>query len=440
MSNRLFRRSNIIAQEVIDQQDNSFGIQIESIVTKITADLEGDYSTHVTALETLIYNRLGLKVELVTTSFPALILVTPPNISNVLTLRNLKNLNPATLNEIASIDKDQHGFIDLKKAKVGGVFSKHKNTVFINFKILTQTHKLTDAEVTALILHELGHAFTCYEYADRLESSNQVLTNVARSILGNKEDKFTYTLKELKSLDDNVTEEDVETIINGNKIIASYKLYKLVIGNMVSNSSSGIYDKTAMEQLADQFATRFGYGRQEIFALEKLELEFRKSINSSKNVINMVLVTLYGTLLASVIITIAAGGLPFAIANVLILSVVFGLGNNVYTESLRVTGDKYQDYNYDEIRVRYKRIRNEFVDMLKDANLPKEDAKNILVQIQEIDSVINSVGSYKTLFNSISNALFKENRLVKKEIDEQKLLEDLAHNDLFLKAAEFKTI
>lgn len=423
-----------IAQEIIDFQNNSFGIQIEAIVSKVRDDLalNRPIDDLITELESLIFKRLGLKVRVITDWDPLAMVSMNFNKHKILLPGYLHGkLSDPEQNAIIRDSKQKKGQVDLANAKVSGVFSEYNNQLYVNFSEIIHVWKITNAEITAGILHELGHAFYACEFEDRLESTNQVLSNLATEISGTKKEKnLTYILTELKSLDDKVTPEDVEVIVNGNRAIAGYRLFKLVIGTVTSNIPDPTYDRTSNEQLADNFATRFGYGRQIVTMLEKVETLYNGNKRYKETNLMDTILSSLGTIFKTCVIIGILLILPTLIPAFMLM--VYSL--------LRVSRVVYSTDPYDDLKDRYKRIRNEYVAHLKDTKLNNEELKHIVSNVKFIDELINKLKDDKVFFNVLANAIYKKDKQASQSTIEQRLLEDLAFNDLFLKAAELKTI
>lgn len=434
--------SRDVALEMIDLQDSSFGIQLESIVDKIRIGvIQEEYpsydhlirSGHIKALEQTIFNRTGLQMEIVVSQDAAAILSFFINKQSIF-LKPYWRGQEFSIKEQQEIIDSAHnkkGFIDLKKAKVGGIFSEYKNKLFLNFHILAGEYQLTTTEIVAIMLHEVGHAFYMCEFSDRLESTNQILANVAKELLHKKEKNLNYVYRELKSIDDTITEQAVEEIVNGHKVIAGYKLFKMVLNSTFSQMSNAKYDETAFEQLADHFPTRFGYGRALITGLDKLQTYFdNKEKFSSSNFFNILMITI--DKIKHLLLLIS---LPFPL--MIVYATIFML---FLTVMVRISGDDIRDYTYDTTKQRYKRIRAVYIDNIKSSNLTKEEMKAALDTIYFIDNIITSASPYNTLYSKVANVLFSNARNTSNDIREQQLLEDLAFNDLFLRSAEFKTL
>lgn len=441
----LSKPKNHIAMEVIDFQNNSFGIELETLVVSLVDKIKNNIykkdtdvfnSDEVDHLVKVIFNRTGIRVTFYTNRSIAAILPFYSNIHNILLDKFSRGFVFVEDQEkILNKSNNKKGYVDLAKAKVGGIFSEYENHLFINFKELSVTYGLTSSEIVAVILHELGHAFYVCEYADRLESNNQVLVNVANEILNKKKEKnLTYIYSELKKVNKKVTEEQVDKLVHGNRIIAGYTWFKLIIEvaglDNLTQMKNDKYDETSFEQLADNFAARFNYGRQLMTGLDKLHsTEFSYEKNRSWIIFAELrsFITYFGG--AALTIGLFSISIP---ASLFMCMIVFLM---LFTD-----GENFKDYTYDELKIRYKRSRHQYVEMLKRMDLDKKIAANIIEDIYALDEIINNTYQYSTLFNKLSNLLFSTNRNAINSIKEQQLLEDLVHNDLFIKSAQLKTI
>ncbi len=104
------------------------------------------------------------------------------------------------------------------------------------------------------------------------------------------------------------------------------------------------------------------------------------------------------------------------------------------------SGENHKDYTYDELKIRYKRVRNEAVNRLKDLNCPTEVVRPILDDIYFMDKIISETYRVSLASEKIANFIFKSAKDAKASVDEQQLLEELAMNDLFIASAELRTL
>jgi hypothetical protein len=212
-------------------------------------------------------------------------------------------------------------------------------------------------------------------------------------------------------------------------VIAGYTWFRVVVGTVQEQMQNQTYSQTSFEQMADNFAARFGYGRQLLTALEKLHGHLG-NIETSKGWMTFISLSQFiyfaGGLTATVMMAMT-GAIPLAL-----LAGLFSFA------VLRFSGDDVRDYTYDELKFRYKRIRNEYVEMLKSLKLPKDKLQLILTDIERMDRAIQETHKFDTVLRTMANFIFKSARDADASITEQKLLEELAFNDFFVKAAQIK--
>jgi len=438
----LTKRPRLSLEMIEFQGNDQFGVEMEAIYAKLQKKiLDGGYKTYgnvqdseeVALLSRLITARLGLKVDIIVDSAPAAILPFYSNKNHVFLNEFFRgNFSIRNQEKILRKSVGKAGTVNTQKAKVGGIFSEYENLLFLNFHDLFETFKLSAPEVVAVTLHELGHAFYACEYADRLETNNQILANVARELMDNKEKKdMVYVYRELEKVNPKITEEEVDKLINGNRVIAGYTWFRAVVGSVASQMQNDKYSQSSFEQMADNFSSRWGYGRQLISALEKLHGHMG-SPESSRGM--LFFISMMQTLYFLVITTFAVFSLTIgAIPMALFLGIVsFAM--------LRLSGEDAKDYTYDELKIRYKRIRNEYVEMLKTLKLPKEALKDTLEDIERMDRSIQETHRFSSVLTAVANFIFSSARDADRSIREQQMLEELSFNDLFVKSAEFKTI
>jgi hypothetical protein len=77
---------------------------------------------------------------------------------------------------------------------------------------------------------------------------------------------------------------------------------------------------------------------------------------------------------------------------------------------------------------------------LNQDGLDKTELAGILENISFVDKAIDSTLTFNPLGTMLSDYFFSYNRSVKEDIRFQRLLEDLAHNELYVMSAKFKTI
>ncbi len=439
----LLKKSGLkIAMEMIDFQSDTFGQDIEVLMTKIQSKaLSGEYKTHnqlnkspeLEMLTSLIFNRLGLKVEFIVNSAMAAILPFYSNKNHVFLNDMFRGgFSIREQEKILRKAQDKAGFVNSHKAKVGGIFSEYENLVYMNFYDMFKVYKMSPGEMTAILLHELGHGFYACEYADRLESNNQALANVAQELASKKDSKdMIYIFRELEKVNSKITEEEVDKLINGNRVIAGATWFKVIVGGVRNQMDNSKYDDSSFEQMADNFAGRFKYGRQLMTGLEKLHA-LLGNVNKHPKwmaVLSMLQLARFVALAAFTMVMLFGGLIPHAL--------LYGVLTFL---TLRTAGEDFKDYTYDELKIRYKRVRNEYVELLKDLKIPKQQLDDTLADIYLMDSMINETHRYNNLLAPLANFIFSDAKAANKSIIEQQMLESLTFSDLFVKSAELRSI
>lgn len=436
----LLKGKSRLSLEMIEYQSADFGSDMEAIVSRLQAKIEDktykndgsiEDSAELRDFKRLIFSRLGLQVDVITDSAPAAVLPFYSNKNHVFLDEFFRGgFSIRGQEKILRKAQGKNGTVNTHKAKVSGIFSEYENLLYMNFYELFTTFKMTTPEVVAVTLHELGHAFYACEYADRLETNNQILANVALEMSSSKEKKdVVYVYRELQKVNPKTTEEEVDKLLYGNRVIAGYVWFRAVVGSVEGQMSNEKYSQTSFEQMADNFAARFGYGRQMLVAQEKMHGHLG-SIETSKNW--MAFVNFMQTL--QFLGSIFFAGMA-ALSGMLPISLFMGV---IAFLLLRMSGDDVKDYTYHELKVRYKRIRHEYVQVLKTIKLSDDKLTLILKDIERMDRSIQETHRFDTVLRVASNFIFKGDRDADRSIREQQLLEELVHSDLFVVSAKLK--
>lgn len=429
---KLHAPSSIFVTEAIATQHDGFGERLETMVRAIVDELKANSSASITdkhpvvkMLEKAIFERFKLKVSIITDEHLAAILPFYSNKNHIflpefwrgqMTIRDQQKL-------LRAFD-DRKGTVNLEKATLSGIFSEYDHPLYINFNVLVRHIDMSAAEITACILHELGHGFHACYYSDRTDRTNQVLANIARNLHSDKGGDIEYVYKELSTITPSITKESVDTMINGPKIVAGVMWFKTVVGVVKSQIDNDTYNKTSFEQSADNFASRFGYGKQIVIALDKL-YQGTPEKNTAIFIISQTLEIMTFILLLAVIIGAT--------------SVVAGLGAVVMMFlKLTIARSDVKDMTYDEVKQRYLRIRMDAIDQLKHTKTRKDKVKEILESIYAMDLIVKETRVSTTIYSKLADFIFSGAREAKSSIEAQKMMEQLASNDLFMKSAEFK--
>lgn len=441
-------RKSIIALEAIDFQNDNFGLRIEGIVARIYKNIDDTIGLsresvalmpEVKELEMVIKTRLGFGVKIDTSTALAAVqpfFVQPSSIFIPDMWQGSHEAKQYVDSQISAMLKKGKlkATVNTADATVGGFFADVVIDLYIDFVSLKKEYNIDVKETTAIILHELGHAFYAMEYSDRMDGNNQVLAELAKTALNKKKDTdVNYIYRELKTINPKMRREELDKLMSSDKTIASYHWFKFVVDSanegVGSQLDNGSYNRTSFEQMADNFASRFGYGRHITIALDKLT----KSGWSPEKyrgawVFFQIMAVLAFALMATCLAVALAGGfLIYAFLSAVVLMFIIG-----------GSGESGRNYTYDKLKIRYVRIRNDMIQSLKNSKLDTKQTKIIVDNIYVTDSIIKSTSEFNTLLDGFLNIISSSNRNAGRSIREEQLLEELASNALFIKAAELR--
>lgn len=428
----------IAAFEHIDRQTDDFPKRVESLVGLLMEEIRSkdlyeknlDGTPYVVKLQKAIKDRLGILVKIRTSSHFACILPYYSNRNHIFLSDFFRgNVHITEQSKLLKSQEGKKGTVNIHKAVVTGIFSEYEHPLFMNFGLMMKYTDMTAAEITAVMLHELGHAFNACYYSDRTDRTNQVLASIGQRIANRQgAGDIDYIHKEVSKFTEGVKKEEIDQILNGPKVVAGLLWFKLVIGAVKNQLRSDRYNDTAYEELSDSFAGRFGYSRALMTGLDKLSAHGVEKHPSALK---------FSYLLEfMVMIAVAAGCVALLISpGAFLMGAYFSL----FSLFMAYTGgEEFQDYTYDKLKDRYTRIRQDLVEQLKDKSLNQAVVKGMLADIKVMDDIIKETYTHRGLVNRFSNLVFSSNREALASIEAQKLLETLASNDLFVASANLR--
>lgn len=437
------------AMETIDFQDGSFGKELDSFFEKLLTKCKTKADVVKFADEDLFnsivkkHTNISIKVDLKDDDEYASVYLPVINANHLFSddtylIKFSKLIADKYLPAFIQAIKDNDGKagIDTKNGKVYGAFADIETKLCMPPSEILY-HGLTPRELTATVMHEVGHLFNYYRYFSQAHKTNQVLSFISTSMTTDtpyvdRENILFKTMEVLGVSLNNVKELALECNIP--KIILALSEQRDFF--LHSELKSGMYDITANEQMADMYAARQGYAKELVTNLSKSVpwknekrsvLRAMSYLSLNKDILNSL--GLLG--LAATSIVVAAPVTTIAIIGAVSIGYVMSILYDSKTNK--------KDFTYDETLVRFKRIREQLVSYLKtDRN--KEKVKIILTDIKEIDYLISILLPERTVFNMVADYLFSDSNHVRKTMVLQRHLEELASNDLFLGAAKLKHI
>jgi len=260
---------------------------------------------------------------------------------------------------LKAMEKDVvKGTVSLNTSKVSGVFEKMELNMLLPAEMFNMNSEYTSGEVAAIMLHETGHAFTAMEFLSRTITTNQVLAGMTRALDENVPEKsreviFAKGMDLLK-----MTSEQRQALLNTkDKRNVTCVVLDSAINNSVSELGKSIYDINSCEQLADQFATRHGAGRELVTGLDKLI----KSGNYT-SILPLLLMFAY----------------MVALTNLVVGTITFGIGSFIIIVLIVLTNSKEVEV-YDNAKSRFIRIKLQNIERLKNKKISNELKLSLIV-------------------------------------------------------------
>ena len=342
-----------------------------------------------------------------------------------------------SLTELRNKMKTDNVFVDRKKAKIVGLPNEYIAYVLHDLYTYITKADMTPEEITAVLLHEVGHAFTYIEYSYRSVSNCSVLMDTFLENMNKKNKTPKESLILAYEKISKGTDSNTKDLRSKNAVSATiYVIDSFVKQNMLTLTGS-THPSVDSEQLADQFSGRFGCSAELASGLEKLYAMIYKEIRPI--CIWNITVLIFYTLLS---IAVAASGIGMGI----FLTLFFGLLSVYYIhyyitlETPEETDPGYIN-TYDSLKRRYTRMRNELVRNLRGLELPDKNVKEqLLISIDRLDAILDTVPDERVPFMDSVVRFFSKSARHRVEIRiVEQLIEDLSENNLHVAAAKIQS-
>jgi len=377
-------------------------------------------------LEEMIYDRFGIPVEVVANGGPA----TFPHVfsDHVLSEYTQDDIETeaatdptvAKMRDVQEKLNDLTYTVDLKNAKVYGIPKNLKAILYIGFDTVFKDKSITDREIAAVLLHEIGHDFTFLYYNNRNIHLSVALVEQILKTLNNPPE----TKQEIKSTADRFKQ-----------IVEDYKKYIDELGSIFEFHQE-TFKVRDVEIEADSFATRFGLGAELASALQKLVKPIVYYTPKYMVMILIANVLLFIELIVAAILKGSMGYLISTIKGVLIYTAIFII---VFLISLglfmTVLGYANKDkFTYEKLYDRLARIKREYIKVLRLENIRKEDISYIIGQIDQIERSLRKIFEYPPAKTFVFNNLLGDANLGKPlDINYimSRTIDELMNNDLY---------
>lgn len=413
----MFRKTTcVLASEAIDYQERpvTHEMLIPIIQEMLNSGEKANHTKSLKRMQEIIFSEHGLQAVLSIESVPNL-MVFPPDIKkNHALLNSTPRLFASSKDSLRALANKQviNGTIDLANAKFGGVFSELPFKIYIGSNWFFNG-KLTAAEISAGLIHELGHVGGLFEMISYNFRLNVLIDAATNEFLGTKDKNQRFKLiRQIEgitggTIDDHKSLADIE---DGDK----FKVVVLAATFASARSTYGClpYDLEIFERVADQFAVRSGCAED----LTKALIKYDKSSGgygtmSTAKYLMIESVKLTGFLLLTVKVS------PFALALL--------IGNPTLSD-------------YPSLKDRIDAIRLECVGATKSRSVSKEMQARFLKDIEVIDDLTKDIHKRDTLYAFIWRHMTPWGRRDASTRGVLQQLESLTNNDLYVASTKFR--
>ena len=302
------------------------------------------------------------------------------------------------------------GTVDRRSGSVSGIFSEVPVDMFIT-EGLIDSKSVSDEEVAAVILHEIGHIFTYYESLVTTIRQNIYIAAVAKEAVEVKEQKLKLDLLDAtcKNLKLNIGGEELVGY-SSDKAIYAILLTKH-IEQLRTELGTNYYDLRNFEAASDQYAARMGAARPLATALTKMGAtsESRRS--------------------TAVYLLLEIGKVILFVAAMFVLNPLFIIISlAAYDPTSKI---------YDPPEARIKRIRHNLITASKNRSLSKQRKETLLKDIEIIDGLLSELNDRRSFYEILYTGILPNLNRQSKHLKYQQQLEEMLHNDLFKASMKF---
>lgn len=343
--------------------------------------------------------------------------------------------------------------VDSGTGKITGWFSELTLPIWVTKSLLADKPQgnveyMTDEEVAAIILHEIGHAFTFFAEFHSFTKRNLIIEAHVKDF-AKTEDKKQHTKIIGKMQAEKLLGKDFDektTIELGNKK-GSLVIMTSAQKEFMEDPNSVFANSTMFESAADQYATRMGAGKYLSTALMKFYrasntgfwprfFYFRMQYFAA---MRLMMFLLFGFVIAlNIVISIIF--FPIFLFTLFFSPHYLESGANILVGGWLDTLMKGY-HSYDKPKDRLKRIHREMIGQLKQYNLPDHHRVFLLSEIDHIEKTIGKADwdgelvSHTTIENIFWGTVIGAFRRNNKTKEQQQLVESLLNNKLYADAA-----
>lgn len=323
---------------------------------------------------------------------------------------------------LAFAGQGAEGTVDLVKGRVGGIYSKVVNPAWVTEGALYSTD-LTPGEVAAMIAHEVGHIVMMFACIGQIDTTCMILANAVRANVGAmpKAERVVFYSKLQEATGVNVSRIPEALNSTSTPTICAV-LTSEVTDSFRSEFGSPMYDLRSWEAMSDQFASRMGFGVELATALDKLYRQYDPiAYRSTPVYLLMELVKFITSIFITVGMLISS-----PILTIVVLSVILSVNPHERT--------------YDRPQERIKRLYQDCIDGMKDKRMTKAKAQSLTADAKVFEKLLKEMKARETFYEKLWTFFSAYTRDQKQAMRELQTLEELINNDMFLAAAELRTL
>ena len=305
--------------------------------------------------------------------------------------------------------------VDFKKGRVDGFISDIPMAVHLSPNFF-QLKQFTDAELAAIICHELGHLVTTIAYLGTVVRDNFIVSHSIQEMLKSDLKQRQLILKRLEN-DLDIRAGNVTEFLKSDRGIT--EAFQTVLlsetrQKYIDQTGYDFYTERNAEQLADHFAIQYRAGRHLITAVDKLSKLTSTTYRSTRG--QHILIES-----AKVLAHAMTGFIP--------------LGVYLLTA-------KKDPRRYDKPIQRLELMRQTLRSNLKDARLDPKSAlaTEIMADLAFMDEIIGTAEDRMTFVECVYSRLFSHGRRMLNNEQSQKAIEALVFNRLYESAMKFKQL
>lgn len=341
---------------------------------------------------------------------------------------------PLTMAGSSVPDKLKTISIDLDKGKISGqIFSDFKNEIVIYTGLVNHSIALTTEEITALILHELGHCWNQYMALADYVWLNYYLQDGVDVILGKKPNVYKLEVLSEKGLEKYCDDKELLAEIQKAPTVANLRRALLVASVKAPRhhltSKTNDTSKLREEQLADLYASRMGYSRASI----TLHAKITKVYGSRQLTSNAVWTLAETTKLLLGIGSALSVAAIYIYPPALLAAIAF----NMARSGLSVA-DEPEIYDNDLERM--LKMRRDLIAQLKVLGSDPTTEEKMLEDVKTIDDLIAMYRNHDTLWEVVKHTLTPSYRRQRHQRAREEKLEQLLNNDVAIVAAKFNSL